>query len=68
MPTHWVARLSQSELVFPYKGVYYRKQMLLSYISWLVSDDPAGEEAGCGGSGLAWLHLVWGCEASWTYC
>ncbi|XP_071011838.1 doublesex- and mab-3-related transcription factor 2b isoform X1 [Oncorhynchus clarkii lewisi] len=24
---------------------------------WLVSDDPAGEEAGCGGPGLAWLHV-----------
>uniref|UniRef100_A0A4W5KBC7 Kinase suppressor of ras 1 n=1 Tax=Hucho hucho TaxID=62062 RepID=A0A4W5KBC7_9TELE len=34
---------------------------------WLVSDDPAGEEAGCEGPGLAWLHIC-GCEASWTYC
>ena len=25
---------------------------------WLVSDDPAGEEAGCGGPGLALLHVV----------
>ena len=24
---------------------------------WLVSDDPAGEEAGCGGPGLSWLHV-----------
>jgi hypothetical protein len=31
---------------------------------WLVSDDPAGEEAGCGGSGLAWLHVVCGCDHS----
>ena len=30
---------------------------------WLVSDDPAGEEAGCGGPGLAWLHVVCSCEA-----
>ena len=28
---------------------------------WLVSDDPAGEEAGCGGPGLAWFHMVYGC-------
>jgi hypothetical protein len=35
---------------------------------WRVSDDPAGEESGCGGPGLAWLHLVWGCDAGWTYC
>ena len=25
---------------------------------WLVSDDPAGEEAECGGPGLAWLQSV----------
>ena len=31
------------------------------------SDDPEGEEAGCGGPGLAWLHVVCGCEAGWTY-
>ena len=35
---------------------------------WLVSDDPVGEEAGCGGPGLAWLHVVCGCEAGWMYC
>ena len=25
---------------------------------WLVSDDPAGEEAGCGGAGLLWLDVL----------
>jgi hypothetical protein len=25
---------------------------------WLVSDDPAGEEAGCGGPGLPWSVVV----------
>jgi hypothetical protein len=30
---------------------------------WLVSDDPTGEEAGCGGPGQAWLQMVCGCEA-----
>jgi hypothetical protein len=25
---------------------------------WLVSDSPTGEEDGCGGPGLAWLHVV----------
>ena len=39
-----------------------------SYGQGLISDDPAGEEAGCGGPGLEWLHLVSGCEAGWTYC
>jgi hypothetical protein len=34
----------------------------------LVSDDPAEEEADCGGPGLEWLHVVCGCEAGWTYC
>ena len=34
---------------------------------WLVSDHPASEEAGFGGPGLVWLHLVYGCEAGWTY-
>jgi hypothetical protein len=32
---------------------------------WLVSDDPTGEEAGCGGPGLAWLYMVCSCEARW---
>ena len=35
---------------------------------WLVSDNPAGEEAGCGGPGLTRLHVVCGCEAGLTYC
>ena len=35
---------------------------------WLVLDDPTGEEAGCGCPGLAWVHMVCGCEAGWTYC
>jgi hypothetical protein len=35
---------------------------------WLVSHDPTGEEAGCGGLGLVWLHMVCCCEVSWTYC
>jgi hypothetical protein len=35
---------------------------------WLVSDYPAGEEAGCGGPGLTGLHLICGCVAGWTYC
>jgi hypothetical protein len=29
---------------------------------------PAGEEARCGGPGLAWLHMVCGWEAGWMYC
>ncbi len=33
-----------------------------------VSDDLGGEDAGCGGPGLVWLHVVCGCEAGWLYC
>jgi hypothetical protein len=32
------------------------------------ADDPADEEAGCRGPGLALLHVVCSCEASWMYC
>ena len=35
---------------------------------WLVSDNPVGEEAGWGGPGLVWLHVVNGCEAGWMSC
>ncbi len=42
---------------------------LLQQLSgWLVSDDLGGEDAGCGGPGLVWLHIVYGCEASWMHC
>ncbi len=34
---------------------------------WLDSDDLGGEDAGCGGPGLVWLHVVCGCEAGWVY-
>ncbi len=42
-------------------------------ILWLckpqtISDDLGGEDAGCGGPGLVWLHVVCGCEAGWMYC
>ncbi len=31
-------------------------------------DDLGGEDAGSGGPGLVWLHVVCSCEAGWTYC
>ncbi len=31
-------------------------------------DDLGGEDAGCGGPGLVWIHVVCGCEAGWMYC
>jgi hypothetical protein len=52
-----LARPSQSEYIFPHKRALLQTEIQLS--RWLVSDDPAGEEAGCGGPGLAWLHVVW---------
>ncbi len=33
----------------------------------LFLDDLGGEDAGCGGPGLVWLHTVNGCEAGWMY-
>ena len=42
--------------------------MVVSSAIDVVSDDPAGKEAGCGGSGLTWLHVGCGGEAGWTYC
>ncbi len=35
---------------------------------WLVSDDLGGEDVGCGGPGLVWLHVVWpvGCTAKFS--
>ena len=37
--------------------------MIIAQLSgWLVSDDLGGEDAGCGGPGLVWLHVVCGCE------
>lgn len=39
-----------------------------SAVRLLVSDNLAGDEAGCGGPGLAWLHVVRGCEAYWMNC
>ncbi len=29
-----------------------------------VSDDLGGEDAGCGGPGVVWLHVVCGCETT----
>ena len=69
--THLRARPSQSELVFPHKRALLQTEITPQFhqLPWgLVSDDPAGEEAGCGGPGLAWLQMVCGCEAGWTYC
>jgi hypothetical protein len=66
--THWGARPRQSGFVFPHKRALLQTEIFLSIISCLISDNPSGEEAGCGGPGLAWLHVVCGCEAGWTYC
>ena len=69
--THWGARPSQSELVFTHKKALITDKSTPQFhqlSGWLISDDPTGEEAGCGGPRLAWLHVVCGCEAGWTYC
>ncbi len=46
----------------------YVNRLLQQLSGWLVSDDLGGEDAGCGGPGLVWLHVVCGCEAGWMYC
>ena len=46
----------------------YANRFLQQLYRWLVSDDLGGEDAGCGGHGLVWLHVVCGCEAGWMYC
>ncbi len=46
----------------------HANRLLQQLSGWLVSDDLGGEDAGCGGPGLVWLHVVCGCEAGWMYC
>ncbi len=46
----------------------YANRLLQQLSGWLVSDDLGGEDAGCGGPGLVWLHVVCDCEAGWVYC
>ena len=53
----------RSKWVVPYKRALLQTEIILNFIrcsfGWLFSDNPTGEEAACGGPGLAWLH-VWG--------
>ncbi len=53
---------------FVQKFFGYENWLLQQLSGWLVSDDLRGEDAGCGGPGLVWLHVVYGCEADWMYC
>jgi hypothetical protein len=52
---------SQSKIIGFITDINTPQFHLLS--GWLDSGDPAGEEAGCGGPVLPWLHVVCGCEA-----
>ncbi len=45
----------------------YANRLLQQLSGWLVSDYLGGEDAGCGGPGLVWLHMVCGCEVGWMY-
>ncbi len=36
-------------------------------VGWSQTD-LGGEDAGCGGPGLVWLHVVCSCEAGLMYC
>ncbi len=53
---------------FVQKFFGYANRLLQRLSGWLVSDDFGGEDAGCGGPELVWLHVVCGCEAGWMYC
>ncbi len=44
------------------------KPIVAAAVRVSVSDDLGGEDAGCGGPGLVWLHMVCGCEAGQMYC
>ncbi len=68
-------RITSKQMSFPetvswqfvQKFFGYANRLLQQLPGWLVSDDLGGEDVGCGGAGLVWLHLVCGCEASWMY-
>jgi hypothetical protein len=62
-----LVRMTSTQMNFPEKLFGYANPQFHQLSLWLVSDDPAGEAA-CGGLGLAWLHVVCGCEGGWTYC
>ena len=65
-PTHRGARPSQSERGFSTQKGFTTDRNTPQFhqlSGWLLPYDPASEEAGCGGPGLAWLHVVCGCEA-----
>ncbi len=53
---------------FVQKFFSYANRLLQQLLEWLVSDYLGGEDAGCGGPGLMWLHVVCNCEAGWMYC
>ncbi len=53
---------------FVQKFFGYANWLLQQLSGWLVSDDLGGEDAGCGGPGLVWLHGVCSCKAGWMYC
>ncbi len=55
-------------VLFVQKLFGYANRLLQQPSGWLVSDNLGGEDAGCGGPGLVWLHVVCGCEAGWMYC
>ncbi|XP_071224833.1 probable acyl-CoA dehydrogenase 6 isoform X2 [Salvelinus alpinus] len=61
--THWGARPSQSECVFPHKRALLQTEILLFHqlSEWLVSDNPAGEESDVevlGLHGYTWSAVV----------
>lgn len=53
---------------FVKKFYCYANQLLQQLSGCLGSYDLGCEDAGCGGPGLEWFHVVCSCEAGWMYC
>ncbi len=65
-------RMTSIQISFPetVSDSLYRNSLVMQtgWSGCLVSDDLGDEDAGCGGPGLVWIHVVCGCEAGWMYC
>ncbi len=63
-----VSMLAMQELGCGSTMLTSANRLLQQLTGWLFSDDLGGEDAGCGGPGLVWLHMVCGCEPGLIYC
>lgn len=56
-----------SENICPLETAMKMARMQMSFPETPVAAALRGNDAGCGGPGLLWLHMVCFCEASWMY-